>query len=394
MSKRKICVVTTSRAEYGLLYWLMREIDEDPDTQLQVLVSGSHLSAEFGSSYQLIEADGFTIDEKVDALPARDCAADVASALGVTTIGVTEALVRLAPDVMVVLGDRYEILGAVQAAFLLKIPVAHIHGGEVTSGALDDSIRHAITKLAHLHFPVAEPYARRIIQLGEAPEHIYQFGAPGLDHITRTPLWSRERLEENLNIHFAPRNFLVVYHPVTTKADPASGMRELLLALERYPEVHCIFSKSNADEGGRRIGQMIDEFVAAHAHRAWAFPVLGLPRYLSVAKQCDLVLGNSSSGLIEIPAIGVPSVNVGDRESGRLLASSVVNCAEQVDEIVAAIEYALSDQMQQRLSQIDQPYGAGDASVRIKNVLKTVPLSSLIVKQFQDVVIEEEERVL
>lgn len=389
MSVRKICVVTTSRAEYGLLFWLMREIQNDPALELQIIASGTHLAPEFGNSYQLIEADGFQINEMLDCLLASDSAAACAKTLGLTCISFTDAFERLQPDVVVVLGDRYEILGVAQAAMMLKIPLAHIHGGELTTGALDDSIRHAITKLANIHFPVAGIYARRIAQLGEDPDKIFNFGAPGLDHITRTPLWPKAELEANLGLKFAMRNFLVVYHPVTTKKDPVAGLYPLLAALEQYPDVQLIFSKSNADEGGRRINLLIDEFVMRHSERAKAFSVLGLPRYLSVAKCCDLVIGNSSSGLIEIPAIGVPTINIGERESGRLKASSVINCAENQEAIVSAIETVFLAEFQHSLQNIQHPYGAGNASVRIKDVLKNIDLSNITVKPFFDVALEK-----
>jgi UDP-hydrolysing UDP-N-acetyl-D-glucosamine 2-epimerase len=381
---RKICVFTGTRAEYGLLYWLLKEMQADSRIDLKVLVSGSHLEPEFGETWREIAADGFTIDAKVDMHLDSDAPVAVAKSMALGLAGCAEALDRLKPDLLVVLGDRYEALAAAEAALLLRIPVAHIHGGEATEGAIDEQIRHAITKLAHLHFAAAEPYRERVLQMGEASERVFAVGAPGLDHVSKTKLLSRIELERELSFKFGERNLLVTYHPATLDpASPAETFQRLLDALDRLPEIHLILTKSNADVGGRAINAAIDDYTKRRQGRVLAVSSLGQQRYLSVMAQVDAVVGNSSSGIVEAPAMGKPTVNIGARQQGRARAPSVIDCADDTDAIVAAIACALSPIVQATAARRESPYGTGGASKRIKDVLASVELDRLLAKRFR-----------
>lgn len=378
LSKRKIAIVTGSRAEYGLMYWLIKEIHDDADLELQLIITGMHLSPEFGLTYNEIEKDGFYIDAKVDMKLSCDNVKEIIQSMGRAISGFADAYEKLLPDIIVVLGDRYEILVAVQTAMMMKIPVAHIHGGEITEGVLDESIRHAITKMAHIHFPVTEVYRKRIIQMGENPKNVYNFGAPGLDYIRRTKLLNRTEIETALNFKLGKQSFLVTYHPVTIdRENPHRGLEVIFKVLDHYPKAKVIFTKSNADEGGLRICRLVDEYVEKHPERMCAFISLGIMKYLSLAKQVDVVIGNSSSGLIEIPWVGTPTVNMGDRQKGRLLASSVIGCDETEEAVTSAIDKALSSDFRRTLSDIRSPYGDGNASYKIKEFLKSCSLNVL-----------------
>ncbi len=380
---RRICVFTGSRADYGLLYWLMKEIEADPRLTLQLLVSGSHLAPQFGETRRQIEADGFAIDAAVDMQLTDDAPVAIASSMALALKGCAEALDRLGPDLLVVLGDRYEALAAAEAAMLLRIPIAHIHGGEATEGAIDDAMRHAITKMAHLHFAAAEAYRQRIIQLGEQPDRVFTVGAPGLDHVVRTELLGRTDIESRLGFRWRDRNLLVTYHPVTIeRASPAASVRRLCEALDHFPDLGIVLTKSNADTGGREINEQIDLYAAAHPGRVVAATSLGQQLYLSVMAQAEAVVGNSSSGIIEAPALGKPTVNIGTRQQGRVRAPSVIDCADETQAIVAAIERALSPQMLDLAARRVSPYGGGGASARIKNTLATVDLDHLLLKSF------------
>ncbi len=381
---RKICLITGSRADYGQAQWLARDIADDPDLELQVLVTGSHLSPQFGETFREIEADGFVISAKVP-LPQGDTALDVARAVGAATSGLAEALDRLAPDIVVILGDRYEMLAAASAALILRIPVAHLHGGEVTEGAFDESIRHAITKMAHLHFTAAQPYARRVAQLGENPDHIYNVGMAGLDALERLPLMSRDELATSLGFTVDPHFFLITYHPVTlSTTSPVAAVSALLATLESFPNHQLIITGVNADTGNGEITQAVRDFAASHAGRAHYVDSLGFKRYLSALKQADAVIGNSSSGLTEAPSFGTPSVNIGDRQKGRLRAASVIDCGETGPEIERAITRALDPDFMETARLAEPPYGRSGASEKIKNVLATVSLENIITKPFYD----------
>lgn len=369
--KRRICVVTGTRAEYGLLYWLLREINNDDGLELQIVATGMHLSPEFGLTYKQIEADGFYIDAKVEMLLSSDSPVGIAKSMGLGTIGLAEVFDRLKPDILVVLGDRFEILAAAQAAMVARIPIAHIHGGEVTEGAFDECIRHAITKMAQWHFVAAETYRKRVIQLGEAPERVFNFGAPALDQIQNLDWLDRISLQNWLGIVLKSPLFLVTYHPATlNEQEPVTAMNELLGALDHFPEATVIFTYPNADTRGRALISKLEQWVLENKDRARAFISLGQQRYLSVMREADVVIGNSSSGLIEGPILKKATVNIGDRQKGRLSAPSVINAIENKKEIIAAIKKALSDEFQSSLELTRSLYGVGKVSSRIKEVLK------------------------
>lgn len=364
---RNICVVTGSRAEYGLLYWLMKGIQDEPDLKLQVIATGMHLSPEFGLTYKVIEQDGFTIDAKVEMLLSSDTPVGIAKSIGLGVIGFADALDRLKPDMLVLIGDRFEILAAAQAALVARIPIAHIAGGDTTEGAFDEAIRHSITKMSHLHFVTNEDAVLRVRQLGENPEHIYLVGNPGLDHLKRMPLLDQSTLEKELGFQFKQKNILVTFHPTTLDDQPAAVQcKELLLALDALgPDVGIIFTKPNADTDGRVLIRMIDTFVANHVN-AKAYTSLGQLRYLSSMSLVDAVVGNSSSGLYETPSFGIPTVNIGDRQKGRLQAASVLNCPVGSHIIRQTINKAFHFDCHGVIN----PYGDGDSSVKIIATLK------------------------
>jgi UDP-hydrolysing UDP-N-acetyl-D-glucosamine 2-epimerase len=380
---RKVCVFTGTRAEYGLLYWLMREIQNSPELKLQLLVSGSHLASEFGETWKQIEADGFTIDEKVDMHLESDAPVAVAQSMALGLAGCAEALDRLKPAIMVVLGDRYEALAAAEAAMVLGLPIAHIHGGEASEGVMDDAIRHAITKLAHLHFPAAEPYRAKIVQLGEDPDRVFNVGAPALDQIARASLLDRAALGRDIGFDLGERFFVVTFHPAALDAASSDvALRALFDALDRFPDHRILFTKANADPDGRHINRLIEDYAARQKDRVHAVASLGSRRYLSAVATCDAVIGNSSSGLIEAPALGQPTVNIGDRQKGRLRAPSVIDCRPETDEIVKSISRALSREFQDTAARRESPYGSAGASKRICEVLAAHPLNGLTRKTF------------
>ncbi|WP_206810937.1 UDP-N-acetylglucosamine 2-epimerase [Paradesulfitobacterium ferrireducens] len=382
---RKICVVTGSRAEYGLLFWLLREIQQDHDLELQLVVTGMHLAPEFGLTYRIIEEDGFCIEEKVDMLLSSDTPVGIAKSLGLGTISFADVFDRLKPDILVLLGDRYEILAAAQAALIANIPIAHLHGGEATEGAIDEAIRHSITKMSHLHFVAAEPYRKRVIQLGENPDRVINVGALGLDNIERLKLLERNEFEKSIQFKLGRVNFLVTYHPVTLgNHNPKYAIDQLLGALDDFPDAKVIFTRPNSDTNGRIIAQTIDEYAIKHPERVKVFTSLGQTKYLSAIKLTDVLIGNSSSGLIEVPVLGKPTVNLGDRQRGRLKTESVIDCQETKEEISASIRKALSPEFKILAKNVVSPYGKGGASVRIKEFLKDVELEGIIIKQFYD----------
>lgn len=380
MKKRKMCVVTGTRAEYGLLYWLMKEIQADEDLQLQIIATGAHLSPEFGLTYKVIEVDGFEINEKVEMLLSSDTAVGITKSLGLTTIGFADAYERLKPDIVVMLGDRYEILAAAQAALIAGLPIAHIAGGDTTEGAYDEAIRHSISKMAHIHFVTNELSARRVRQLGENPQYIFNVGSPGIDYIKRVQLLNRSVLEKDLEFKFQDKNLLVAFHPVTLDSvSSTEQLVELLTALDSLRKgVGVIFTKANADTQGRSINQMIDDYAGVHPESK-SYTSLGQIRYLSVISQVDVVVGNSSSGLYEVPSFGKPTVNIGDRQKGRLQATSVVNCEAEASAIIQAITQAFD----MDCSNVQNPYGDGNSSIQMLSVLKSIPdYRALLKKQF------------
>lgn len=376
---RKIAVFTGTRAEYGLLYWLLKDIQADSTLELQLLVSAMHLSPEFGMTYQQIEADGFVITEKVEMLLSSDSSVGTAKSIGLGVIGFADALARMKPDVLIILGDRFEALAVAQAAMILRIPIAHIHGGEITEGAYDDAIRHAITKLSLLHFTSTERHRNRVIQLGESPSRVHNVGAVGLDHLARSDLMSISTLAASLKFELKQPYVLVTYHPVTLASEPAeASFLNLLAALDKFPKLQVIVTYPNADDGGRAIIPLLEAYAKKQPQRVLAIPSLGQLRYLSAVKYATAVVGNSSSGIIEVSSFKVPTVNIGERQRGRLAAESVFSCAADTGSIVSTLSLALDAD----LSQISNPYGKGDASGAILEYLKLAKLTEI--KTFYD----------
>ena len=381
---RKICVVTGSRADYGLLRFVMKGIQEHPELELAVVATGMHLSPEFGLTWKEIQRDGFVIDARVEMLLSSDTPSGVTKSVGLGVIGFADAIKMVAPDLMLVLGDRYEILAAVISALLHRVPVAHLHGGEITEGAVDEQIRHAITKMSQLHFVATEEYRNRVIQLGEDPGRVFLVGGLGVDAISKAELLDREALEDSLGIRFADRNLLVTFHPETlSEDDPETQVKELLAALDKLRDVMLIFTMPNADTEGRKIFTMIEEFVA-RKDRSVAFVSMGQQRYLSCLKQVDGVIGNSSSGLLEAPTMHVGTVNIGNRQAGRARAASVIDCPAREAEILKAIERLYSDEFQSQVRVTRNPYGDGGASDKIVNIISRLPLDHMVNKKFYD----------
>jgi UDP-hydrolysing UDP-N-acetyl-D-glucosamine 2-epimerase len=355
----------------------MKEIDSDPDLKLQTLVCGMHLAPEFGLTYRLIEADGFEITSKVDMLLSTDSPVGTAKSMGMGLIGFADALDHLKPDILVVLGDRFEIMAVAMAAMVARVPVAHISGGEVTEGAIDESIRHAITKIAQWHFVAAESYRRRVIQLGENPKNVFNFGAPGLDYLEHIEWLDRNSLEVDLGMKLEAPVFLVTYHPTTLgREEPLAAMEELLISLDGFPEAKIIFTYPNADTGGRSLINRIESWVENNKQRARAFVSLGQRRYLSLMRESDVVIGNSSSGITEAPFLRKATVNIGDRQKGRLKATSIIDATENRLNIVRAIRSALSLEFRGKLLSTNSLYGHGSASKKIKDSLKILELEN------------------
>lgn len=380
---RKVCVVTGTRAEFGLLRWLMDEIQSHPQLELQVIATGMHLSPEFGSTYREIEEAGFEIDARVEMLLSSDTSTAVTKSMGLGVIGFADAYERLSPDIVVVLGDRFEIFAATSAAMIAGVPVAHLHGGETTEGAFDEAIRHSITKMSHLHFVAADEYRQRVIQLGEHPDRVFNFGGMGIDAIKRIKLLSREELEHSLALSFGEKSLLVTFHPVTLEGGDSSAaqMGELLAALEGLDDTTLIFTMPNADTGGRELSAMVREFAQGHSN-AKVYTSLGQLRYFSCLAQIDGVVGNSSSGLAEAPSFKIGTVNIGDRQKGRLKANSVIDCEPNRKAIETAIETLYSSEFQSRLASVVNPYGNGGASEAIVKALAEHSLEHIRKKQF------------
>ena len=369
MAERKICVVTGTRAEYGLLRWVIDGIGKSPVLELQLIATGMHLSPEFGLTVQEIEADGHKIHRKVEMLLSSDTPVGITKSMGLAMIGFADALAELQPDLLLVLGDRFEIFAAASAALIARIPIAHIHGGELTEGAFDDAIRHSITKMAHLHFVAAEEYRQRVIQMGEHPDRVFLVGGLGVDAIKRLKLLTREELEEALDFKLGPRNLLITFHPVTLEYNTsAHQMGELLVALDELEETHLIFTMPNADTDGRVLNQMIQEFCAIRPH-AKAFTSLGQLRYFSSIQHVDGLVGNSSSGLSEAPSFRKGTVNIGDRQKGRLKANSVIDCYPMYASISQALHTLFTDQFKAALDDLVSPYAHGSASETIVSCL-------------------------
>ena len=381
---RKICVITGARADYGLLRWVMQGIKDDSELTLQIIATGMHLSPEFGLTYQAIEQDGFQIDRKVEMLTSSDTTVGIAKSMGLGMIGFADALYELQPDLIVVLGDRFEIFAAVSAAMVARIPVAHLHGGEATEGMIDESIRHSITKMSQLHFVAAEVYRQRVIQLGEQPNRVFLVGGLGIDNIKRLQLLTRSDLEASLDFKFGAKNLLVTFHPVTLEtATAGSQMQELLEALAQLKNTQLIFTLPNADTDGRVLIEMVHNFVDQHTN-ARAYSSLGQLRYLSCIAQVDGVIGNSSSGLTEVPSFKKGTINIGDRQLGRLQADSIINSDPKQESIASALTQLYSADFQGRLLKVVNPYGEGGASQSIVSTIKTISLDEILKKRFHD----------
>jgi GDP/UDP-N,N'-diacetylbacillosamine 2-epimerase (hydrolysing) len=381
---RKVCVVTGTRAEYGLLRWVMEGVRGTVGLQLQLIVTGMHLSEKHGFTYQEIEADGFTIDRKVEMMLASDTSVGIAKSIALGVLGITEALDQLQPDIVVLLGDRFEILSAATAAMSVRTPIAHLHGGERTEGVIDEAIRHAVSKMSHLHFVAAREYRDRIVQMGEQPERVFVVGGLGLDNIKKLSLLSRAELEVSLNFKLLGRNLLITFHPVTLEKSASKGqMAELLSVLASLDDTGLIFTMPNADPDSHILFSMIDDFVSKHANAA-SFASLGQLRYLSAIRHVDGVVGNSSSGLIEVPAFRKGTINIGDRQLGRLKAKSVIDCAPNRQSIADAIIHLYSSSFQEMLKTVENPYGEGGASDQVVKILASWPLDGLMQKRFFD----------
>ena len=381
---RKICVVTSSRADYGLLRWVMQEIKDDPKLNLQVIATGMHLSPTFGLTYRVIEEDGFRVDAKIEILGSSDSPTAIAESMALALAGTAKAFSELKPDLVVILGDRFEIFAATAAALVSKIPIAHLHGGEITVGAFDEAFRHSITKMSHLHFVATDEYRSRVIQLGENPKNVYLVGGVGIDSIKNLPLLSREELEAQLGIEFGAKSLLITFHPVTLDVESSENqMKELLAALSQLSDTTLIFTMPNADTGGHVLIKMIEEFVGQNEN-AKVFTSLGQLKYLSCISYVDGVVGNSSSGITEVPTFKKGTINVGDRQLGRIQAPSVINCEPVEKDIEHAIEKLYSPNFKSNLAATKNPYGDGGASARIVKELKEASLEGIVKKTFYD----------
>ena len=384
--RRKVCIITGTRSEYGLLYWLIKEIQEDPDLELQLIVTGMHLSPEFGLTYRQIEEDGFKIDKKIEMLLSSDTPVGISKSMGLGMIGFAEAYADLKPDIVVLLGDRFEVFSAAAAATIARIPIAHLHGGENTEGAFDEAIRHSVTKMSHLHFTATEEYKKRVIQLGENPARVFNVGGLGIDNIKKLKLLNREEFENSINFKLGPKNLLVTFHPVTLEhATSEKQFQNLLDALDEVEDTKFIFTKPNADTEGRIIIKMIDDYVSLNNYKSVAVTSLGQLRYLSAIQFMDGVVGNSSSGLTEAPTFKIGTINIGERQRGRIKADSVIDCEPSKESILIAIRKLYSKEFQDKLKNVKSPYGEGGATEKIKKVLKENNIADILKKEFYDI---------
>jgi len=382
MSKRKVCVVTGSRAEYGLFYPVMKKIQASEGLELQLIVTTMHLSGEFGLTYKQIEKDGFKIDDKIENLLSADSKSAIAKSTGLATILLSDSLNRLQPDVLLLLGDRYETHAAATTAMLMNIPIVHIHGGEITEGAVDEQIRHSITKMSYIHFTSTEEYRQRVIQMGEAPSRVFNSGAPGIDNIVNLDLWSKEDLERDLNWSFGVQNILFTYHPVTLEERDVVADLSNILACISKTEAHVLVTYANADDNGRLINQKIEGFCNANPKKYKVVKSLGQLRYLSAMKHVDILVGNTSSGIIEAASFNKPVVNIGDRQKGRVRSGNVIDC--DMESLEEGLNQALSNKFRLKCGSIVNKYGVGNASDMIVKELEACDLS--IVKTFIDIV--------
>ncbi|PUE64457.1 UDP-N-acetylglucosamine 2-epimerase [Arcobacter caeni] len=379
---KKVCVVTGTRAEYGLLYWLMKEIEADKELQLQLIVTGMHLSPEFGLTYKEIEKE-FKINKKIEMLLSSDTPVGISKSIGLAQISFSEAYEELKPDVLIVLGDRYEIFSCVSAAMIAQIPIAHLHGGETTEGAFDESIRHSITKMSHLHFTATNEYKNRVIQLGEHPSRVFNVGGLGIENIKKLKLLTKEEFEKSIDFKLNKENILVTFHPVTLESSTTrEQFQELLDVIDELKDTNIIFTKANSDTDGRVINKMIDEYVNKNSYKAIGFTSLGQLRYLSALQYVDAMVGNSSSGLAEAPSFKIATINIGDRQKGRIKADSVIDCEPVKLSISKAFEKLYTQEFQDILQTTRNPYGEGCASKKIIEEIKKIDLDNILKKSF------------
>lgn len=370
---KKICIVTATRAEYGLLKPVIEKIYKSETTELKLVVTGMHLSPEFGLTYREIEEDGYPIDQKIEMLLSSDTPIGITKSMGVALMGFADYFSFNRPDIVVILGDRYEMLMVSAAAMIARIPIAHLYGGEKTEGAVDEAIRHSITKMSQLHFTATEEYRRRVIQLGEQPDRVYNVGALGVENARKVRLLSKEELEHQIGFHFSNPTIMVTYHPVTLEMLTArEQFADILSVIDNHKEISVIFTKANADTDGRIINQMIDEYVRKNSDRCVGYASLGQRRYLSALQYVDAVLGNSSSGLIEVPSFHIPTINIGERQCGRVCAESVIHCRNNVEEIEEVLQTALSAEFRESLTMMQNPYEKEGTSDKIVEIIGSV----------------------
>lgn len=373
--KKTIAFCTGTRAEYGLLKPLMELVLQDERLNFELYVTGMHLSPEFGNTIDLIEKDLIPISEKIEILVSGDSPSAVTKSMGLAMIGFADVFNRHKPDVLVILGDRFEAFCLAAAATVARIPIAHLHGGELTEGAIDDAFRHAITKMSYLHFTSTEEYRRRVIRMGECPARVFNVGALGIENIKNLPLLDRPSLERELGVKLGEKYALVTFHPATLEDEsPVVQMRELLAALDKELDLFVVFTKANADASGRVINSMIDEYVSKYSRRSIAFTSMGQIRYLSTMRLASVVIGNSSSGIIEAPSFGIPTVNIGDRQKGRVRAKSIIDCAARQNAITSAIKESLDPAFGSRLVGLRNPYEGEQVSRKILDAIRDAVL--------------------
>lgn len=384
---RKVCIATSTRADWGLLSPLARALKERDDIKLQVLATNMHLDPQYGMTINEIEADGIEVDEKVEMMCDGDDELSRARAMARCLQGSAEAIAHLRPDLMVILGDRYEMLAIASAATIMKVPIVHIAGGEISEGAIDDSIRHAISKLSALHLTATEAYRKRVIQMGESPSKVINTGALGVYNIRHEEFMSKKELEESIGFNFGESALLVTYHPATLDdADTGKRCASLLKALDRFPESNVLITYPNNDAGSQTIIDMIEEYASGRPGRVKVVKSLGKKRYLSALKYVNAVVGNSSSGIVEVPSMGIPTVNIGIRQQGRICARSVIHCGDSSDEIYRAISYALSNFGQSLASSASNPYYKPNTLTKMVEAIANTPLTQLQTKHFYDII--------
>lgn len=385
MNIEKICVVTGSRAEYGLLYWLLKKIEADNNFDLQLIVTGMHLSSDFGLTYKEIEKD-FKIKKKIDIHLSSDNSVGISKSMGMAQALFAKAYNQLKPEIVIVLGDRYEIFSASIAAMIAKIPIAHIHGGEITQGSWDDCIRHSISKMAHLHFTATEEYRNRVIQLGEEPSRVFTVGGMGVENIKRLKLLGKNEFEKSIKFKLNKKNILIAFHPVTLENNTSKKQfKELLNAINELADTNVIFTKANSDLNGKVINNMIDHYTKNNPEKSIGITSLGQVRYLSALRHVDLILGNSSSGLLEAPSFNIGTINIGDRQKGRIKAKSVINCLPKKEKILKAIDKIYSSRFQKSLKLSKNPYDKGFPSKIIYKVLKNYKIDNILKKKFYNI---------